>query len=123
MNPFDSIANRLGKTMWVVLVKDAKGKLTLLADPGMGMPWHAKGPNPLRNQRTAEFHAKECDGMACTWSDAFALLRKENPQFEKQLHDNLKVKARIIENNLRVNKQTGLITDQHGRPVDPPSRA
>lgn len=69
----------LSKSIYVVLMKDSKGKLTLLADPGMNKPWSSK------NKRLADFHAHECDGEARTWGEAFALLLKENPGFEKEL--------------------------------------
>jgi hypothetical protein len=121
-NFFEHITGRLAKTIWVILVKDDAGNLTLLADPGLNKPWSINGPNPLRNQRVAEFHAKECNGQAATYEDAFRLLLKENPNFEKQLHDRLKKSAKIVESKLFRNNKTGLIVDEHGRPVDPPTR-
>lgn len=87
----DSIAWRLAKTTYVVLVKDDQGKLTLIADPGLGQPWHS------RNKRFADQVASECNGMAATYEDAFKLLLKDNPHFEKQLHDRLAQKAKIID--------------------------
>lgn len=78
--PFDhNILARLSKSIYVVLMKDSAGNLTLLADPGMNRPWSSK------NKRLADFHAKECDGEARPWGEAFSLLLKANPGFEKEL--------------------------------------
>jgi hypothetical protein len=118
-NPADHIANRLAKTTYVIVLKDQQGKLTLLADPGLGRPWSAGGPNPLRNQKTAEFHAKNCDGMACTWEEAFRLLQKEDPGFEKKLYDQLKTKAKILDAQIFKNQRTGQLIDKHGNPIPP----
>lgn len=87
----DSIAWRLAKTTYVVLVKDDQGRLTLIADPGMNQPWHSQ------NKRFADTVASECDGMAATWEDAFKLLLKDNPKFEHQLHERIAKKAKIMD--------------------------
>lgn len=60
-------------------MKDNQGKMTLLADPGMNKPWSS------HNKRLADFHASQCDGEARTWAEAFSLLLKDNPGFEKEL--------------------------------------
>lgn len=79
--PFDAIAARIARTTYVILLKDDRGRTTLLADPGMGQPWHSG------NKRLADFHARECGGEAHTWESAFAILRKEAPDLEKVLYD------------------------------------
>lgn len=67
------------KELYVILMKDDAGRLTLLADPGENKPWYSK------NKKLADYHAKECDGEARTWQEAFDLLRKAHPEFEKEL--------------------------------------
>jgi hypothetical protein len=59
--------------------------------------------------------------MACTYEDAFRLLLKESPNFEKVLYDRLKDSARIVESEITRN-QSGQLLDKHGNPVpDSPS--
>jgi hypothetical protein len=77
----------LSQRIFVILLKDEKGRLTLLADPGMNQPWSSK------NKRLADFHAKQCDGEARTWAEAFALLAKDNPGFEKELIERVRKRA------------------------------
>lgn len=108
----DMIASRLAKQIYVVLVKDDHGKLTLIVDPGLGKPWNTK------RKLHAEQVAKECDGMAATIEEAHRLLLKENPFFERSLVDRVQRAAKIKANNLSVNKTTGQILDPHGRPVN-----
>lgn len=109
---FDNIASRLAKKIYVVLVKDEKGRLTLIVDPGMNKPWSTK------LQKHAEQVAKECDGMAATVDEAHRLLLKENPLFEKSLVDRIERQAKITRHNLSTDKKTGQILDQHGRPIN-----
>lgn len=118
MNPLEHITSRLSKRIYVILMKGDDGKLTLLVDTGLNRPWCANSDNILRNKKLAEFHASECGGMAATYEDAFSLLRKENPNFEKSLVDNLKRKARIVESKLTKDTKTGIIFDKHGRPIN-----
>jgi hypothetical protein len=115
----ERLTNKIAKSTYVILLKDSAGKLTLLADPGMNQPWRANGPNPLRNKKTAEFHAKNCDGMACTWEEAFNLLRKEYPNFEKELHESLEQKVlhdKFKPRPTNLPPSTGLL-DQYGKPI------
>lgn len=120
MNPLEHITSRLAKKIYVILMKDDDGKLTLLVDTGLNRPWCANSENVLRNKKLAEFHAHECGGMAATYEDAFSLLKKANPNFEKKLVDNLKRKARIVESSLSKDQKTGIIYDKHGNPVSSP---
>ncbi len=85
--PFEAMAARLATTTYVILLRDNEGKLTLLADPGMGRPWSG------RNKRLADFHARQCNGEARTWAEAFALLKKEAPNLEDVLYDRVKTAA------------------------------
>lgn len=110
--PFDHIAARIAKTTYVILLKDNHDRLTLLADPGMSQPWHS------RNKKLADYHAKECDGEARTFEDAWKLLLKANPHFEKQLHDRVKVAASQVQESLVSKPQQKQILDEHGRPVN-----
>ncbi len=112
----EGIAKRLSNRIYVIVVKDPAGKLTLLADPGMDKPWCANSTSVMRNKKLADFHAAQCDGMACTWSEAFSLLMKENPLFEKQLYERLRTSARIPD-PLPQDKQTGQILDKNGNPI------
>lgn len=100
--PFESnVLARLSKSIFVILMKDSNGRLTLLADPGMNRPWSSK------NKRLADFHAKACDGEARTWSEAFSLLLKENPGFEKELIERVaNAKTDITHNIVNGNRPT-----------------
>lgn len=123
-----SAFSRIAKSTYVVLMKDDEGKLTLLADPGMQRPWSS------RSKQVADFHAKECDGMAETFENAFKLLMKESPGFEKELQaraekkftditktflDQNSLKHGINTNAKRPDSPDGTILDSSGRPVDP----
>lgn len=88
---FDPVAlQRISRGTYVILLKDAQGKLTLLADPGMSRPWSSK------NRAIAKFHAGECDGEARTWEEAFKLLIKEYPTFEKELIERIAKKSQDV---------------------------
>lgn len=82
------IINRLAKITYVVLYKTKpspqhpRGQLTLLIEPGLNKVWS------IRNKSIAEFHAKENNGMACTWEEAWRLLVKEYGSLER-LEDEL----------------------------------
>ncbi len=100
---------------FVVLMKDQKGRLTLLADPGMDRPWSSK------NKKLADFHAKECNGEARTWGEAFSLLQKEYPQFEKELVERIAKKANDVTKDVLDYhaKKAGINTNPHNdTPVD-----
>lgn len=71
------------RELYVILMKDDEGRLTLLADPGQGKPWYSK------NKKLADYHAKECNGEARTWQEAFDLLCKAHPEFEKELYQRI----------------------------------
>ena len=71
------------KEIYVVLLKNDQGKLDLLADPGLGKPWSSK------NKRLADFHAKQNNGEARTCAEAWDILLKANPLFEKDLFDRI----------------------------------
>lgn len=93
--PFEHrVLERLSKSIYVVLMKDTVGNLTLLADPGMNRPWSSK------NKRLADFHAKECNGEARPWGEAFSLLLKENPGFEKELIERVSRAKNDITHNI-----------------------
>ena len=99
----------LSQRIYVILMKDAQGNLTLLADPGMNQPWSSK------NKRLADFHAKQCDGEARTWGEAFALLAKDNPGFEKELVERVAQRAQdFTKTQLDKNSQAhGINTNGH----------
>jgi hypothetical protein len=124
---YSRLVAKHGHSIYVILMKDDRGNLTLLADPGMNLPWHSK------NERLAKFHADQCSGMAATWHDAWKLLLKENPNFEKELveraakvHTDL-TKQKLDQNSLAHGINTnatpssdGTILDSSGKPsVDP----
>lgn len=73
----------LSDSIYVILLKDANQKLTLLADPGSRKPWSSK------NKKLADYHAAQCDGEARTWREAFGLLLKEHPGFESELYERI----------------------------------
>lgn len=70
-------------SIWVVLMKDDRGKLTLLVDHALHRPWSCE------NRKLAEFQAKNCNGEARLWKDAWDLLMKEYPNLEKSLVEKL----------------------------------
>ena len=116
MIPYDiNILQRLSKSLFVVILKDDSGNLTLLASPGENKPWYTK------NKRIADFHAKANSGMACTWGEAWSLLLKAYPGFEDELiqriakakHD---ITQRIIDRGVPT-----LGAKRNGRPQTPPS--
>lgn len=86
MTDLSRIITRISNTTYVVLLK-VDGKLTLLTSPGESQPWHTK------NKKLADFHAKENNGMAATWSEAWRLLLKENPKFEQELMERIRMNA------------------------------
>ena len=88
-NHFDGTVYRLARTVYVVLMKDDAGNPTLLVDPGLDRPWSSK------NKRLADFHAKQCNGEARTWQEAFDILKKHTPNLEDALI------KRMRTNNLR----------------------
>lgn len=104
----------LSSRIYVILLKDAQGRLTLLADPGMNQPWSSK------NKRLADFHAHQCDGEARTWAEAFALLVKENPGFEKELVERIArraqdfTKSQLDKNSLKHGINTNGHADLNG---------
>jgi len=61
----------------------------------MNVPWSSK------NKRYADQVASECDGMAATFEDAFRMLSKENPLFEKELYDKIAQSANIVRGKVR----------------------
>lgn len=114
------IAARIATTHYVILLKDASGRLTLLADPGESKPWSSS------NKKLADFHAQQCDGEARTWLDAWQLLLKENPNFERELHERIQRNAdstfRGIDfNSVRTHGSDGkgTILGADGQPLPP----
>lgn len=104
MLPGDPIhLQTLANSIYVVLIKDREGHLTLVAEPGLQRPWSSK------NKKFADFIAHEADGMAATWREAFTLLLKENPMFEKQLHERIARNAHMLTDKI--------IVDATGKPV------
>lgn len=106
------IVHRLAKTTWVVLYKTPPspryptGQLTLLLEPGIGKVWS------IHNRAIAELHAKENNGMAATWEEAFRLLTKEYGGLA-QLEDTLM--KRIVdaqERNSKIQVDAGKVPDQ-----------
>jgi hypothetical protein len=79
--------HRLSNSVYVVLMKGKNGHLTLLADPGTQKPWSS------HNKKSADYQAHENKGEARTWAEAFGLLLKEYPGFEKELIERI-AKAR-----------------------------
>lgn len=118
--------HKFTRNTYVILMKDGRGKLTLLADPGMNRPWSSK------NKRLADFHASQCDGEARTFDEAWRLLIKEHPAFEKELVERIKKKStdltkkildqHSLQHGINTNAQRnsdGTILDGSGRPADP----
>lgn len=126
---------RLATSLFVVLVKvpvdDPKfgrvERLSLVASPGEDKPWYH------RNRRVADLVAKEHDGMACTWKEAFAMLLKENPGFHDELIERVSrakydsLKHALDQNSLKHGINTnphrasdGTILGSDGKPVEPP---
>lgn len=109
---FHSIANRIARSTYVILLKDQRGHLTLLADPGLNRPWSSK------NKKLADFHAKQCDGEARTYEDAFRLLHKEHPLLESELLD--RIRRASEEQTVRVvrgAKDLKPFIDENGNPI------
>lgn len=127
---FAAFVGKHAKTTYVILMKDDRGNVTLLADPGMQQPWSSK------NKRLADFHAKECNGEARTWQEAFDILLKANPQFEKELVERARfaamdvTKQKLDQNSLKhgintnahadLNSPDGTILGANGSPLSPP---
>jgi len=63
------LVDRIGKNMWVVL--DSTGR-TVAFDPALRQPFHHN------NRKFAEQVADEIGGHAMLWSDAIAVLTKNN---------------------------------------------
>lgn len=94
-NPaFNAIFNRVARTTYVVIGRNSEGRLSLLQDPGMGKPWSSK------NKKLADFHAKINKGEARTAEDAFTLLLKDNPNFERDLVARAEAKAHTFDHDL-----------------------
>ncbi len=124
-NFVDHIALRIAKQTFVVLIKGDDGKPNLVVDPGMGRPWSS------RNKRFADQVAKECDGEARTWEEAFKIIKKAHPEFERELHARIANAAASASQNLgKAEKKvpqvpqvppaqsaTPTILDGHGREV------
>jgi hypothetical protein len=109
---FHAVATRVAKSTYVILLRDQKGCLTLLADPGLNRPWSSK------NKRLADFHASKCGGEARTYEDAFSLLHKEHPLFEHDLINRLRRASE--EQTVRFVRETRddkPILDNHGNPI------
>ena len=115
MSPgFDPVFfQRLAHGTYVILLKDERGNLTLLADPGMSRPWSSK------NYNIAKFHAAECDGEARTFEDAFKLLLKDNPGFEKELVERIAKRSQDVTKTIldKNSLKHGINTNSHR--VDP----
>lgn len=124
--PFSTDAlTRFTRGTYVILLKDPQGKLTLLADPGMNRPWSSK------NYAVAKFHASECDGEARNFEEAFKLLLKEHPGFEKELLERIArtsqdlTKTILDQNSLKhgintnAHSSPGTILDGSGNAVPP----
>lgn len=112
MSKIDEITYRLAKTIYVVLYKQPDGKLNLVPDPGMGKPWSSK------NKRFADQVAKEHNGEARTWQEAFDLLRKDDPHFEQRLVDAIQKKQQIVNTKKSLIQNPNTILNQHGKPAD-----
>ena len=63
------LVDRIGKNMWVVV--DSSGR-TVAYDPALRQPFHHN------NRKFAEAVAAEVGGTAMLWSDALAVLTKNN---------------------------------------------
>lgn len=112
----DSIIHRLAKTVYVVLYKTKPsprhptGQLTLLIEPGTQKVWS------IHNKSVAELHAKENNGMAATWEEAWRLLEKEYGTLSR-LEDELMQRA------VKAQEATsgGMVLDDKGRPSRAPA--
>ena len=128
MSSLPSNFHNFTRGTYVILMKDNRGKLTLLADPGMDRPWSSK------NKRLADFHASQCDGEARSFEEAWQLLIKEHPTFEKELVERIQKKTTDItksildqhslKHGINTNAEhhrniDGTILDGSGRPVPP----
>lgn len=78
------LIDKKSNALHVILIKDDAGKPSLLYDPGMGRPWSSENP------QLAKFHAASCDGMACTWREAWTILTRAHPNFERDLMERIK---------------------------------
>lgn len=112
-NPaLDSAVYRLSRTIYVVLFRQKDGRLNLVPDPGMGKPWSSK------NKRMADQVAKEHGGEARTWQEAFDLLKKDDPEFERRLTDAVTKKQQIV-NTKKSLLSPNTLLNQYGKPVPP----
>ena len=111
MSKIDEITYRLAKTIYVVLYRQPDGRLNLVPDPGMDRPWSNK------NKRLADQVAKEHNGEARTWQEAFDLLRKDDPEIEKRLVDAIQKKQQIVNTKKSLIQQPNTILNQHGKPT------
>jgi hypothetical protein len=109
MSPQELNLLHKAQTTYVVLLKH-QGKLTLLVDPGLNRPWSSP------NKKFADFQATACDGMAETVENAWALLLKENPLFEKQLVEGLS-NQQINRNVLTPENDSRNIFGPDGQPI------
>ncbi len=76
----ERIVGRISKTCYVIVLRGRDGKLTYVPDFGSTRPWSS------HNKKLADFHASGTPGAtAMTWADAFQLMLKENPNFEREL--------------------------------------
>lgn len=91
---FNAVFNRVAKSIYVVVGKNSEGRLSILQDPGMGKPWSSK------NKKLADFHAKQNNGAVYTAEDAFSLLLKENPNFERDLVERAQSKSKTFDLDL-----------------------
>lgn len=108
---FHAVANRIAKTHYVILCRDDKGNLTLLMDPGLNRPWFST------NKKYADFQAKACDGEARTYEDAFQLLKKAAPDFEKSIMRHLENAQKQTVKPLSGARDIKPIIDSHGNPT------
>lgn len=127
INPItEKVVSRLSKTIHVVLLKNADGRLELLMDPGLNKPWMANSSNVLRNRKMADFQAKAHDGMAASWEDAFRLLKADDPHFEHRLHERVESAMNqfklphgqsVATPESQPVQQSGIVLDAKGNPT------
>lgn len=108
----ERIALRIAKTSFVVVVKDGD-TLNLIVDMGLNRPWSSK------NKKHADIVAKECDGMACTFEEAFKLLLKQegsSEQLERALVERMRNLPKQGKNKF-FKSNSSEIVDSHGKPI------
>lgn len=74
-----AIVDRKSRSLYVILVKTADGKPTLVVDPGTKLPYRNE------NKRVADYMAKLHGGEARTWAEAWSILTKAHPTLEKDM--------------------------------------